>query len=451
MSLILADRMSRMPPSAVREILKVAERPDILSFAGGLPAPELFPSEAIAQAVSDVCRQNAAAALQYSTTEGYTPLREWIVARLRRQGIDASLDNTLITSGSQQGIDLAGRVLLNAGDRIAVEDPSYLAALQAFGAYEAQFVCIPSDDDGMQVDVLEREAARGLTAIYIVPNFQNPKGTTLSLERRHKLIAIATKHNIAIIEDDPYGELRFRGEALPSLASLDDQGVVIRLGSFSKTLAPGLRIGFATGPRDAIRAMTIAKQAADLHTGSLVQRAAARLLETFDFEGHLAILRTAYGARARRDAPGTRQGDARRGVLDQARGRHVHLARAPQGPRRARSVPGGDRGEGRVRPRQRLLRRRQAAPVHAAELLELQRSQHRYRHGAPRPRRRPSDRRRLGCWLPSGPRRSPAVDVVRRSPRSGAPGGPVIVARGGARPARRRSVAWPPERPRLPG
>lgn len=298
MSLILADRMSRMPPSAVREILKVAERPDILSFAGGLPAPELFPSEAIAQAVSDVCRQNAAAALQYSTTEGYTPLREWIVARLRRQGIDASLDNTLITSGSQQGIDLAGRVLLNAGDRIAVEDPSYLAALQAFGAYEAQFVCIPSDDDGMQVDVLEREAARGLTAIYIVPNFQNPKGTTLSLERRHKLIAIATKHNIAIIEDDPYGELRFRGEALPSLASLDDQGVVIRLGSFSKTLAPGLRIGFATGPRDAIRAMTIAKQAADLHTGSLVQRAAARLLETFDFEGHLAILRTAYGARA---------------------------------------------------------------------------------------------------------------------------------------------------------
>lgn len=298
MSLILADRMSRMPPSAVREILKVAERPDILSFAGGLPAPELFPAEAIAQAVSDVCRQNAAAALQYSTTEGYTPLREWIVARLRGQGIDATLENTLITSGSQQGIDLAGRVLLNAGDRIAVEDPSYLAALQAFGAYETEFVCIPSDDDGMQVDVLEREAVRGLKAIYVVPNFQNPKGTTLSLQRRHRLVAIAKKHNIAIIEDDPYGELRFRGEALPSLASLDDTGVVIRLGSFSKTLAPGLRIGFATGPRDAIRAMTIAKQAADLHTGSLVQRAAARLLETFDFEGHLAKLRVAYGSRA---------------------------------------------------------------------------------------------------------------------------------------------------------
>lgn len=298
MSITLAARAQRMKPSAVREILKVAERPDILSFAGGLPAPELFPVEAIRRAHEDVLRDEPRAALQYSTTEGLLALREWISARLVRQGIDASPDCTLITSGSQQGIDLAARVLINPGDAVAVEDPSYLAALQAMGNYDARFVTVPSDDDGMRVDELERVAIKeNVRVVYLVPNFQNPKGTTLSLARRHQLVELAGRLGIAIIEDDPYGELRFRGERLPSLAALDTRGVVIRLGSFSKTLAPGLRIGFATGPKEAIRAMTIAKQATDLHTGTLAQRVTARLLSTFDYDGHLAMLRQVYGER----------------------------------------------------------------------------------------------------------------------------------------------------------
>lgn len=299
-TLTLATRMSRMPPSAVREILKVAERPDILSFAGGLPAPELFPVQALAEAHAKVFATNPTAALQYSATEGYVPLREWIASRLRGFGMRADVETTLITNGSQQGIDLAARVLLNPGDRIAVEDPSYLAALQAFSAYEADIVTVPSDDDGICVDDLERVAAKGgLRAVYLVPNFQNPKGTTLSLERRLALVKLAARYRFAIIEDDPYGELRYSGEALPPLAALDDEGVVIRLGSFSKTLAPGLRLGFATGPADVIRAMTIAKQATDLQTGTLSQRAAATLLDTFDFEAHLATLRTTYGERCK--------------------------------------------------------------------------------------------------------------------------------------------------------
>jgi 2-aminoadipate transaminase len=298
MSIILAARAQRMKPSAVREILKLAERSDILSFAGGLPAPELFPVEAIRRAHEEVLSEEPRAALQYSTTEGVLALREWIAARLVRQGIDASADRMLITSGSQQGIDLAARVLINPGDAVAVEDPSYLAALQAMGNYDARFVTIASDDEGMRVDELERVAVReNVRVVYLVPNFQNPKGTTLSLARRHQLVELAGRLGIAIIEDDPYGELRFRGEMLPSLAALDTKGVVIRLGSFSKTLVPGLRIGFATGPGEVIRAMTVAKQATDLHTGTLAQRVAARLLTAFDYDGHLEMLRRVYGER----------------------------------------------------------------------------------------------------------------------------------------------------------
>jgi 2-aminoadipate transaminase len=299
MTLSLARRTECLKPSAVREILKVAERPDILSFAGGLPAPELFPAEAIAAAHREIFATEAAAALQYSSTEGYLPLREWIAARLQGQGIDAHPERTLITSGSQQGIDLAARVLIDPGATVAVEDPSYVAALQSMGSFEARFLPIPSDDAGMQVDRLEELAEReNVRVIYLVPNFQNPRGTTLSLERRHRLVALAARLGIAIIEDDPYGELRFKGEALPALAALDTEGVVLRLGSFSKTLAPGLRIGFATGPQHLIRAMTVAKQACDLQSGTLAQRVASKLLHSsFDFEGHLQTLRGVYGER----------------------------------------------------------------------------------------------------------------------------------------------------------
>ena len=310
----LARRMARMPASAVREILKVAERPDVLSFAGGLPAPELFPIEAIAKAHAAVLAKDGRAALQYSTTEGYGPLREWVCARLGKRGIRVTPEQVLITSGSQQGLDLVGRVLLDPGDVVAVENPSYLAALQAFAGCEASFAALGSDDDGMRVDELEKAAReRPLRMIYSIPEFNNPKGTTLSLERRLRLVKVAREHSIPILEDDPYGELRFRGEAAPPLAALDARALVVYLGTFSKTLAPGLRVGWIAGPRELIRSLTIAKQAADLHSGSLTQRAVSSLLESFDYDGHIATLRAVYGERCTamldslaRHAPGVR-------------------------------------------------------------------------------------------------------------------------------------------------
>lgn len=294
----LAARTGRMTTSAVREILKVAERPDVLSFAGGLPAPELFPVEAIAEAFTEVLRTDGQAALQYSVTEGYRPLREWIARHSATRGLHTTADQVLITNGSQQGIDLVAKVLLDPGDCVVVEDPSYLAALQVFGGYEAQFETVASDDDGMRMDALEELLSRRRPKlIYIVPEFQNPKGTRLSLERRYQLVALAQRHGVPIFEDDPYGELRFRGPALPPLAALDESGLVIYASTFSKTLAPGLRIGWLVAPPAFLRSLTIAKQAADLHSSTLAQRAVAKLLERFDFQGHLARLRAIYGDR----------------------------------------------------------------------------------------------------------------------------------------------------------
>jgi 2-aminoadipate transaminase len=295
----LARRMARTPPSAVREILKVAERPDVLSFAGGLPAPELFPVEEIAESYAETLALEGRAALQYSTTEGHGPLREWVAARLALRGIRVTADQVLITNGSQQGIDLVARVLLDPGDVVAVENPSYLAALQTFAGCEVSFMVVDSDDDGMVVEELEAAiaAATPPRLIYVVPEFHNPKGTTLSLERRRRLVRLAQAHRIPVLEDNPYGELRFRGETPAPLAALDGEGVVVHLGTFSKTLAPGMRLGWLVGPRELVRAATIAKQAADLHTGTLAQRAAARLLARFDYDAHLVTLRRVYGER----------------------------------------------------------------------------------------------------------------------------------------------------------
>ena len=294
----LAHRMAGMKPSAVREILKVADHPDILSFAGGLPAPELFPVAEIAAAHAEVLATDGAAALQYSITEGYGPLRDWSVARLGGRGVKTHRDHVLVTTGSQQGIDLVAKVLLDPGDVVVVENPSYLAALQVFAGAEADIDVVGSDDDGMRVDELDALLSRRRAKlIYIVADFHNPKGTTLSVARRLRLIELATRHGVTILEDDPYGELRFRGVRPPSLAALDDAGVVLQLGTFSKTLAPGLRIGWITGSPELIRACTTAKQAADLHSGNLSQRATAKLLETFDYDGHLAKIREVYGAR----------------------------------------------------------------------------------------------------------------------------------------------------------
>ena len=287
-----------MGTSAVREILKVTEQPEIISFAGGLPAPELFPVEAIAEAHAQVFASEGRAALQYSTTEGWKPLREWIAHRMLSRGVKAEADNVLVTSGSQQGIDLVAKIFLEAGDTVLVENPCYLAALQAFSGYEAEIISVESDDQGMRVDQVERALIDSdPKLIYIVPEFSNPKGVSLSAERRAHLVALSKKYGVPIVEDDPYSELRYRGERNPPLASLDDEGLVIYLSTFSKTLSPGMRLGWVVASKELIHTLVIAKQAADLHSSTIEQRAAARLLETFDYDGHIADLNRVYGSR----------------------------------------------------------------------------------------------------------------------------------------------------------
>ncbi|HXG65837.1 MAG TPA: PLP-dependent aminotransferase family protein [Blastocatellia bacterium] len=292
--------MSRIGVSAVREILRVTEKPEIISFAGGLPAPELFPVEALARAHAEVFASAGAAAMQYSTTEGWGPLREWIASRLRQKGIDADPDRVLITSGSQQGIHLAAQVFLDPGDVVVVENPCYLAALQVFNGCEASFITVDSDDEGMRVDQLENVLRQSRPKlIYVVPNFHNPKGTTLSLARRERLVDLAHRYGVPILEDDPYGELRYQGEHLPPLAALDKNGMVIYLSTFSKTLSPGMRIGWLHASREVRRAIITVKQSADLHTSTIQQRAAARLLESFEYDGHVARICKLYGERCR--------------------------------------------------------------------------------------------------------------------------------------------------------
>ncbi len=293
-----ANRASKMTVSAIREILKVTERPDIISFAGGLPAPELFPVAEFSHAYQSVFETSGEAALQYSTTEGWMPLREWIADRMRSQQIDTSAQEILITSGSQQGIFLVAQAFLNPGDAVVVENPSYLAALQAFSSCEANFIPVDSDEEGMCVEALEQVLETNKPKlIYVVANFHNPKGTTLSLARREHLIRLATRYRIPLLEDDPYGELRYRGEALPHLAALDTDGWTIYLSTFSKTLSPGMRIGWAAASPSIIRKMTTIKQAIDLHTGTLQQRAAAQLLSSFDYDGHIGRLCHLYRQR----------------------------------------------------------------------------------------------------------------------------------------------------------
>ena len=295
-----AGRMNRFTSSVVRDLLRVTEKPEIISFAGGLPAPETFPLEVIASAHAEVFAEDGRAAMQYATTEGWGPLREWIAQRMRSRGVRADADRVLVTTGSQQGIDLVGKVFVDPGAVVIVENPCYLAALQALSGYEASFVGVDSDDDGMRVDQVEAVLARTRAAlIYVVSDFQNPKGTSLSLERRRALIALARRHEVPIVEDDPYGELRYSGSRPPSLAALDDDGLVISLSTFSKTLSPGLRVGWVAASAPIMHALVMTKQAADLHTSTIGQRAAARALESFDFDTHVARLCAAY--RERRD------------------------------------------------------------------------------------------------------------------------------------------------------
>jgi 2-aminoadipate transaminase len=297
----LARRMSRIKASTIREMLKVTERPDVLSFAGGLPAPEAFPVAELRRAHDLVLTHDAEGALQYGPTEGYAPLRAWIAGRLALQQQKVAVEQVLVTAGAQQGIDLTIKALCDPGDLVIVERPSYLAFLQACDSYEVRVATVASDEDGMDVDDLERLVRRELPKIvYLVPTYSNPRGVTLSLPRRQKLARLSAEHGFYVMEDEPYCDLRFSGERRPTLAALEPRANVVYLGTFSKTLAPGMRLGYAVSDAAMARTLTVAKQAVDLHTSSLSQRAAMKLLESFDFDAHLGRIQALY--RERRDA-----------------------------------------------------------------------------------------------------------------------------------------------------
>ena len=272
-----AARTSRLKPSVIREILKTTEAPNIISFAGGLPAPELFPVDDFARACGDVLADDRGAAMQYSTTEGYRPLRQWVCQHLAETiNLKCSPDQILITNGSQQGLDLIGKVLIDPGDIVLVENPAYLGALQAFEAYEANIVGIPSDANGIRIDEL-RQTLRKLPTrpkfLYLIPNFQNPTGVTMSLDRRVEAAKLAAEFGVPIVEDDPYGRLRYSGDAIAAITSLAETRNCIYLGTSSKIMAPGMRVAWMVVPDPALYERLIpAKQAADLHTSTFTQR-----------------------------------------------------------------------------------------------------------------------------------------------------------------------------------
>lgn len=298
MTINFAHRMDAVRVSTIREILKVTEQPEIISFAGGLPAPELFPVDDVLRATERVLNETGAASLQYSPSEGFAPLREVFAAESRKRGIDCSADDILIMTGSQQPLDLTGKIFLDAGDCVLTESPTYMAAIQAFQSYGARFVSVPTDEEGLVPDelpaLIEREQPKFL---YTIPNFQNPTGVTLTAERRKKLYEIAARYGLIVLEDDPYGALRYAGKSIPPIKALDTEGIVIYQSTISKTIAPGLRVGWVVACKEIRAKMTIAKQAADLHTSSLDQRIVHRYLTDCDSDGHVERIRRSYGER----------------------------------------------------------------------------------------------------------------------------------------------------------
>ncbi len=299
-NLKFAKRMSQLKASEIREILKVTEQPGVISFAGGLPAPELFPIEEIAGVTETVLREQGRKALQYTTTEGYRPLREWIADRMnRRQGTDFDCDNILITHGSQQALDLAGKVFLDEGDIVVCESPTYLAAINAFKAYGCRFIEIPTDEGGMDMECLENvlKSHDRVKMMYVIPTFQNPTGKTWDRERRRQLAELSARYNVPVIEDNPYGELRFEGEDQPSVKSFDRNGTVLCAGTFSKIFCPGFRIGWIAGDKDTIKKFVLVKQGVDLQCNTLAQMTIAEYLRRYDINLHIEKIRKLYKLR----------------------------------------------------------------------------------------------------------------------------------------------------------
>ncbi|MDR7857331.1 PLP-dependent aminotransferase family protein [Tissierella sp.] len=301
MALKYADRMNNIKASEIRELLKLTQKPEIISFAGGLPAPESFPVEEFIKVTKEVLEKSGTKALQYASTEGDPDLRKAITKRMAKVEVNVNPEDILVTSGSQQGLDFAAKIFINPGDIIICESPTYLGAINAFKAYEPKFIEVSTDKDGMDMDELEEALKNNnnVKFIYVIPDFQNPSGKTWSVERRVRLIELANKYDIAIIEDNPYGELRFEGKILPAVKHFDTEGRVAFLGTFSKILCPGLRLGWIAASPEMLNKFIMVKQGADLQSSTISQMEAAKFFELYDIEAHIQKIIDLY--RVRRD------------------------------------------------------------------------------------------------------------------------------------------------------
>ena len=301
MNLNYAKRMDNIKASEIRELLKLTQQPQIISFAGGLPAPESFPIEELTKIGRMVLEDTGVQALQYGSTEGYPPLREAISKRMAKTKVDVKADDILVTSGSQQGLDFAAKIFINPGDIIVCESPTYLGAINAFKAYEPEFIEIDTDKDGMIMEDLEKALKNNdkVKFIYVIPDFQNPSGKTWSIDRRKKLVELANKYNVVILEDNPYGELRFEGEILPAIKHYYEEGRVIFLGTFSKILCPGLRLGWVAASPEILNKFIMVKQGADLQSSTISQMEVAKFLEEYSIDDHINKIIDLY--RERRD------------------------------------------------------------------------------------------------------------------------------------------------------
>lgn len=301
MEYIFSDRVNTLKPSAIREIFKYASDPEVVSLSAGNPAPDAFPTKEIAEISARLMAERPVDALQYSVTEGYVPLRNYLKNYMKNKyNIGTSSDDLIVTSGAQQVMDLVTKSLCNEGDVVICEEPSFIGSLNSFRSYNAKLVGVPVESDGMNIEILEEKlkTEKNVKFIYIISNFQNPSGVTTSLEKRKAIYELAKKYSVLILEDNPYGELRYYGEDIPSIKSFDTDGLVIYAGSFSKVISPGMRIGWCVAPAPIIQKMVVCKQGEDVHTNIWSQMVAYEFVTKYDFEAHLEMLRNLYRKKA---------------------------------------------------------------------------------------------------------------------------------------------------------
>lgn len=290
MDYVFSDKISSLKPSAIREILKATSDPDVIPLAAGNPSAEAFPVDEVRKITAEILAEDPILALQYGVTEGYTPLRELLTSYMKKKhSVGRDFDSIIITAGAQQIMDLSSKILLNEGDTVICESPSFIGSLNCFRSYNARLCGVEVESDGINVEKLEEalKTEKNVKFIYTIPNFQNPSGATMSLEKRKKVYELAKKYNVLILEDNPYGDLRVSGEHIPSIKSLDEDGIVIYGGSFSKILSPGIRVGYVIAPEKLIAKMTVGKQATDVHTPMLTQLIVYKWMTQYDFEAHI--------------------------------------------------------------------------------------------------------------------------------------------------------------------